>query len=117
MFFSPKEWSSRFGENFFTVIIDQFVKHQDSVYWYKLLVKKGIQETIVMHRYSDFVLLKRQLEDQGVNELGGFPPKGWWWQYDDENFLENRKEALQSWLHKQISSNTNLLVIRRFIEL
>ena len=103
-----KDFSNRFGINFFTFTIDSVSIKDiccDPHALYIITVKQGKNSWIVNKRYKDFFALKYDVE---YGEDMEFPAKTWF-RCLDPTFLENRKEQLSSFLqlilHKHSANN------------
>jgi len=102
MFFPPKNWSRRFGTQFFTLLVDgtQIVddgtgeRHAN----YIIIVKRGKQEKRVRRRYSEFHEYHRLLVRLSTHARRcTFPPKTWFRNLSDD-FLSERKQQLEKYL-------------------
>ncbi|GBG33138.1 Hypothetical Protein FCC1311_093622 [Hondaea fermentalgiana] len=141
VFFTPKQWSRRFGRNFFTV---RCVGHEVATggfVEYVLEVERGdgdvteggaqtqqaasaiqgSQQWTRKHRYNEFLELRGELKKRGLlcEDACEFPPKGWPWNRNDENFLLTRQGALEGWLFEQLKSKDvlQLDLTRKFLGL
>mmetsp|Transcript_22719 Transcript_22719/g.44579 ORF Transcript_22719/g.44579 Transcript_22719/m.44579 type:complete len:144 (-) Transcript_22719:889-1320(-) len=122
VFFTPKQWSRRFGRNFFTVrCVGHEVADPGAFVEFVLEMERGdgdVAESAQAsgahgprqwtrkHRYNDFVQFRTDLDKRGLlcEEACEFPPKGWPWNRYDENFLLTRQGALEGWLFEQLKS-------------
>ncbi|XP_034023403.1 sorting nexin-16 [Thalassophryne amazonica] len=90
----------------------------DSVVVYKILVKKNQDESwVVFRRYTDFSRLNEKLKDMFPGFRLSLPPKRWFKDNYDSDFLEDRQLGLQTFLknlvaHKDIA---NCIVVRDFL--
>lgn len=103
-----KDFSSRFGNNFFTFTVDSVSVIDtccDPHALYKITVKQGKKCWVVKKRYKDFFSLKNNIDHGDDIE---FPSKTWFRSLDPA-FLNDRKEQLsnflQSVLHKHSAKN------------
>lgn len=105
MFFPPRNWSRRFGTQFFTIEIkevriceDQKTAEKHALY--NIIVKRGKQERIVARRYSEFYEFHRLLvRFSSYARRCNFPPKTWFRNVSN-SFLEERKELLDKYLQQ-----------------
>lgn len=85
---------------------------------YKLLVRKTLDESwVVFRRYADFSRLNDKLKETFPGFRLSLPPKRWFKDNYDSNFLEDRQLGLQAFLqnlvaHKDIA---NCLPVREFL--
>ncbi|XP_022069629.2 sorting nexin-16 isoform X1 [Acanthochromis polyacanthus] len=85
---------------------------------YKILVKKTPDESwVVFRRYTDFSRLNDKLKDMFPGFRLSLPPKRWFKDNYDSDFLEDRQLGLQAFLqnlvaHKDIA---NCLAVREFL--
>ncbi|XP_014640477.1 PREDICTED: sorting nexin-16 isoform X2 [Ceratotherium simum simum] len=85
---------------------------------YKILVKKTPEESwIVFRRYTDFSRLNDKLKEMFPGFRLALPPKRWFKDNYNANFLEDRQLGLQAFLqnlvaHKDIA---NCLAVREFL--
>jgi len=105
MFFPPRNWSRRFGTQFFTieiasVEISEDNKTAEKSAYYHIIVKRGKQERIVARRYSEFYEFHRLLvRFSSYARRCNFPPKTWF-RNVSKNFLEERRELLDKYLQQ-----------------
>ncbi|XP_005918462.1 sorting nexin-16 isoform X3 [Maylandia zebra] len=85
---------------------------------YKILVRKTLDESwVVFRRYADFSRLNDKLKETFPGFRLSLPPKRWFKDNYDSNFLEDRQLGLQAFLqnlvaHKDIA---NCLPVREFL--
>lgn len=85
---------------------------------YKILVRKTLDESwVVFRRYADFSRLNDKLKEMFPGFRLSLPPKRWFKDNYDSNFLEDRQLGLQAFLqnlvaHKDIA---NCLLVREFL--
>ncbi|XP_074843116.1 sorting nexin-16 [Carettochelys insculpta] len=85
---------------------------------YKILVKKNPEESwVVFRRYTDFSRLNDKLKDMFPGFRLALPPKRWFKDNYNPDFLEDRQLGLQAFLqnlvaHKDIA---NCLAVREFL--
>ncbi|KAJ8336847.1 hypothetical protein SKAU_G00380670 [Synaphobranchus kaupii] len=85
---------------------------------YKILVRKSQEESwVVFRRYTDFSRLNSKLKEMFPGFRFSLPPKRWFKDNYDTEFLEERQLGLQSFLqnlvaHKDIATN---LAVREFL--
>lgn len=103
MFFPPRNWSRRFGTQFFTIeIASHQLKEEESEKHalYLITVKRGKQERTIERRYSEFYEFHRLLvRFSSYARRCNFPPKTWF-RNVSKNFLEERKELLDKYLQQ-----------------
>uniref|UniRef100_A0A8C6T567 Sorting nexin-16 n=1 Tax=Neogobius melanostomus TaxID=47308 RepID=A0A8C6T567_9GOBI len=82
---------------------------------YKILVRKTSEESwVVFRRYADFSRLNDKLKEMFPGFRLSLPPKRWFKDNYDSDFLEDRQLGLQAFLknlvaHKDISAIANLI--------
>ncbi|XP_069778149.1 sorting nexin-16 isoform X2 [Narcine bancroftii] len=85
---------------------------------YKILVKNHLEENwVVFRRYTDFSRLNDKLKEMFPGFRLALPPKRWFKDNYDPNFLEERQLGLQAFLqnlvaHKDITNSTS---VREFL--
>ncbi|XP_078396786.1 sorting nexin-16 isoform X1 [Cetorhinus maximus] len=85
---------------------------------YKILVKNHLDENwVVFRRYTDFSRLNDKLKEMFPGFRLALPPKRWFKDNYDPNFLEDRQLGLQAFLqnlvaHKDIANSTS---VREFL--
>ncbi|XP_078072175.1 sorting nexin-16 [Mustelus asterias] len=85
---------------------------------YKILVKNHLDESwVVFRRYTDFSRLNDKLKEMFPGFRLALPPKRWFKDNYDPNFLEDRQLGLQAFLqnlvaHKDIANSTS---VREFL--
>ncbi|XP_051879736.1 sorting nexin-16 isoform X1 [Pristis pectinata] len=85
---------------------------------YKILVKNHLEENwVVFRRYTDFSRLNDKLKEMFPGFRLALPPKRWFKDNYDPNFLEERQLGLQAFLqnlvaHKDIANSTS---VREFL--
>jgi len=105
MFFPPRNWSRRFGTQFFTIEIREATISEDEKTaekhaLYHIIVKRGKQERIVARRYSEFYEFHRLLvRFSSYARRCNFPPKTWF-RNVSQSFLEERRELLDKYLQQ-----------------
>ena len=133
LYFPRKHFSSRFGDKFFTIDINEYNNDDSNDYYccnnqatyYNILISCGKDSWIVKRRYSEFVNLRLSIIrailsnnndtnsiDRMVNkdtvilntiDLPLLPPKTILSIVNDDNALEKRKKELDSFLDKLLS--------------
>lgn len=119
LYFPPKNFSNRFGDQFFTAEIvshrlasDETACCQKSVVLYKIVVKRGRKEWFVEKRYSDFIKLWDSLPlTPKFFASKVIPPKTWFSVATNTEFLLKRQEKLFQALDESLKdlSSTNSL--------
>ncbi|KAL8181967.1 UNVERIFIED_CONTAM: Sorting nexin-16 [Gekko kuhli] len=85
---------------------------------YKILIKRNPEENwVVFRRYADFSRLNDKLKDMFPGFRLALPPKRWFKDNYNPDFLEDRQLGLQAFLqnlvaHKDIA---NCLAVREFL--
>ncbi|KAI1243480.1 hypothetical protein IHE44_0001103 [Lamprotornis superbus] len=98
--------------------IKQFMIEWNKMNVYKILVKRGPEESwVVFRRYTDFSRLNDKLKDMFPGFRLALPPKRWFKDNYNPDFLEDRQLGLQAFLqnlvaHKDIA---NCLAVREFL--
>ena len=98
-----KQFSSRFGENFFTAEVTKAVVCEtysccDPHAEYEIIIRQGKQTWKVHKRYREFLALKDNCD---IDEDIEFPPKTYY-PTIETSFIANRRELLQSFLDKML---------------
>lgn len=113
LYFPPKQFSPRFGNNIFTVTLETFerVKPIDSCgskyVVYVLLISRGRSAWAVKRRYSDFEKLLAYLKDKyrlTSQPFPSLPPKTWTSVVNDDFFLQERANELQTFLNELLTT-------------
>jgi hypothetical protein len=108
LYFPPKQFSPRFGNNIFTVVIDGYEISQaaDACFMhhaiYKVSISRGRSVWKVEHRFSDFDRFLTYLLNTYPKTIQPFPPlpaKTWFNIAYDEAFLAERLKELQVFLN------------------
>lgn len=111
VYFPPKQFSPRFGDNFFTVTIENFerVKPIDTCAGqhvvYAVTVQRGRHTWVVKRRFREFDQLLQYLKNKYPNAKQPFPllpPKTYCSVTTDEDFLMNRMKDLQAFLNEML---------------
>ena len=115
LYFEPKAWSHRYGDDYFTVTIPaakivpgggaRVKKGQHGAF--VLEGKRGDRTWRVERRYSEFSRLHARgtagapapAPDAPPGVPPKLPPKTLWWTAQDGPFLERRRQALEAYLH------------------
>lgn len=85
---------------------------------YKILVKKNPEENwVVFRRYTDFSRLNDKLKDMFPGFRLALPPKRWFKDNYNPDFLEDRQLGLQAFLQNLVAHKdiTNCLAVREFL--
>ncbi|XP_008586158.1 PREDICTED: sorting nexin-16 isoform X2 [Galeopterus variegatus] len=85
---------------------------------YKILVKKTPEESwVVFRRYTDFSRLNDKLKEMFSGFRLALPPKRWFKDNYDADFLEDRQLGLQAFLQNLIAHKdiANCLAVREFL--
>ncbi|XP_026035098.1 sorting nexin-16 isoform X4 [Astatotilapia calliptera] len=85
---------------------------------YKILVRKTLDESwVVFRRYADFSRLNDKLKETFPGFRLSLPPKRWFKDNYDSNFLEDRQLGLQAFLQNLVAHKdiTNCLPVREFL--
>lgn len=85
---------------------------------YKILVKKTPEESwVVFRRYTDFSRLNDKLKDMFPGFRLALPPKRWFKDNYNTDFLEDRQLGLQAFLQNLIAHKdiANCLAVREFL--
>ena len=119
LYFNPKDWSSRYGENIFTChIVEGRPEISEGKYAeYVIEISFGDKKRRVQRRFSEFYALYCYLE-KAKNLNCAFPPKTWFSCMDDD-FIEYRRKALEKYLTHvlSISGVCKLATVRNFLQL
>jgi len=105
MFFPPRNWSRRFGTQFYTIEIKEVIVKTDEstsekIALYSIIVKRGKQERIINRRYSEFYEYHRSLvRFSSYARRCTFPPKTWFRKLSEE-FLAERRGLLDTYLQQ-----------------
>lgn len=111
VYFPPKQFSPRFGDNFFTAVIENYerVKPIDSCSGhyvvYAIGVSRGKHTWIVKRRFKEFEQLLLYLKGKYPNTVQPFPAlpaKTCCSVLNDEDFLLARSKELQTFLHEML---------------
>ena len=127
LFFEPKAWSRRYGDDFFTVTIPthKIVNNKDGAATaaqaskvsrgtHGAFVIQGRRGDLTWHverRYSEFVRLHARgtagapptAPDAPPAAPATLPPKSLWWTAQDQKFLERRRSSLEAYLHRLLA--------------
>ncbi|XP_066481489.1 sorting nexin-16 [Tiliqua scincoides] len=85
---------------------------------YKILVKRNPEENwVVFRRYTDFSRLNDKLKDMFPSFRLALPPKRWFKDNYNPDFLEDRQLGLQAFLQNLVAHKdiTNCLAVREFL--
>jgi len=109
LYFPPKQFSPRFGDNIFTVNVNNFEREEAfqcglaaPIVYYLVVVSRGRNMYIVRRRFSEFEALLNYLKAKYPSTKQAFPnlpPKTWISVSGDDAFLQKRCEALQACLN------------------
>ncbi|KAJ1433352.1 Phox homologous domain-containing protein [Ochromonadaceae sp. CCMP2298] len=113
LYFPLKQFSSRFGENIFTINIGDY-ERMDSIkscagsfVVYHIAVSRGKSSWIVRKRFSEFDLFRSYLVSSYPNVTQQFPPlpaKTLLSVAKDDAFLAERQEQLMSFMDNTLKS-------------
>ncbi|XP_069477381.1 sorting nexin-16 isoform X2 [Ambystoma mexicanum] len=85
---------------------------------YKILIRKSPEESwVVFRRYTDFSRLNDKLKDMFPGFRLALPPKRWFKDNYQHDFLEERQLGLQAFLQNLVAHKdiTNCLAVREFL--
>ncbi|XP_061112131.1 sorting nexin-16-like [Conger conger] len=84
---------------------------------YKILVRKGQESWVVFRRYTDFSRLNSKLKDKFPGFSFSLPPKRWFKDNYDTEFLEERQLGLQVFLQNLVARKdiATSLPVREFL--
>ncbi|TRY69887.1 hypothetical protein DNTS_015349 [Danionella cerebrum] len=85
---------------------------------YKLLVRKSVDESwVIFRRYTDFARLNDKLKDSFPDFRLSLPPKRWFKDNYEADFLQERMNRLQSFLQNLIAHRdiAHCLAVREFL--
>jgi hypothetical protein len=103
LYFPIKQFSPRFGDNFFTCTIERFIPCDSDVCFvtnyitFNLKVSLGRENWDIERRFSEFVTLINYIREQYPQfqtSLPATPPKTCFRVLTDEKFLNERKDKL-----------------------
>ncbi len=107
LYFPIKQFSARFGKQFFTYELeDVSVEHDSSCCdqqhaVYRIHMKQGKNEWDVKHRFREFVQLHNHIQSLRPSDASiPKPPPKTWFQSLDSAFLDDRKTKLSDFLHE-----------------
>ncbi|ETV84292.1 hypothetical protein, variant [Aphanomyces astaci] len=118
-FLKPAVWSSRYGDNFYTLAITGFVVQDATFAEYTIQVKCGSDTWIVNRRFREFVDLWNELHCLG-SRLPELPAKSFLCFRDlSHDYLSERRRALEEclWDLLQLSSMGEIDAIKSFLDL
>lgn len=118
LFFPEQQFSSRYGDKFFTISIRSYDKVVDSCFTgyveYLINIRKGQLSWTVKKRFSAFDSLLRELKlrhQSSVHLFPALPPKTCLPVVQDDAFINERKDNLQQFLDDLLTSMTNEKII------
>lgn len=130
MFFPPSQWSSRYGIQFFTVVIPKVTIVQDyekrpkgSYALYHIEIKRGRQVIVRKYRYSQFVDFHKALLGSAISiilQQGNiYLPAKTWFKNVAPSFLEKRRLELEKYLHRllQFKYSPREAIVQEFLAL
>ena len=127
VYFDPKQWSRRYAETFFTARIVSHSLSSDSAtaaVVYRILVESRDSSWQVEHRFSEFEQLLSAVQPLYAEQLSGQPPlpalpPKTWLPSRDESFVQERQEALQSFMQELLQRKDicRLQPVRQFLQL
>ena len=129
VYFPVSEFSTRYGEQFFTVsmeggvIFDASPQMGSKHVRYALRIMYGQKSHVVHHRYSEFLALHHKLVPLGLqSKVVRVPPKTCSRLFKDPfdpNFIERRAEGLYTYLHSVMQDRTAIdsALVRDFLDL
>ncbi|XP_078543222.1 sorting nexin-16 isoform X1 [Lissotriton helveticus] len=85
---------------------------------YKILIRKSLEESwVVFRRYTDFSRLNDKLKEMFPGFRLSLPPKRWFKDNYEHDFLEDRQLGLQAFLQNLVAHKdiTNSLAVREFL--
>jgi hypothetical protein len=113
LYFPPKQFSPRYGDNVFTVNVENFerVKPIDSCaskfVVFVLVISRGRMSYTVKRRFSDFEKFLIYLNDKYPSTKQPFPalpPKTWVSVVGDDAFLSERAKELQKCIDELLTT-------------
>lgn len=113
LYFPPKQFSPRFGNNIFTATLENFerVKPIDSCgskyVVFVVLISRGRSAWAVKRRFSDFEKLLIFLKEKyrfTAQPFPTLPPKTWTSVVNDDDFLQERAIELQTFLNELLTT-------------
>jgi hypothetical protein len=113
VYFPPKQFSARFGDNFFSANIENFerVKPIDSCsskyVVFVIIVSRGRSAWAVKRRFTDFEKLLVYMKEKfprTVQPFPALPPKTYLSVVNDDSFLEARLKELQTFLNEMLTT-------------
>jgi hypothetical protein len=126
VYFDPKQWSRRYAETFFTarIVSHSLSPESAAAVLYRILVESRDSSWQVEHRFSEFeqllsaVLPLYSEQLHGQPSLPALPPKTWL-PSRNENFVQERQEALQSFMQDLLQRKDicRLQPVRHFLQL
>lgn len=114
IYFPKSQFSSRYGNQFYTLEVSfAEAKKGDMVCFidcgeyteYVITLRQGANKWTANHRYSEFTQLHSALQKETTEkrypiELPELPKKTWFRVTKDEDFINNRRIALEEYLDK-----------------
>ena len=113
LYFPPKQFSPRFGENIFTAVIDDYerVKPIDGCaskfVVYNIRISRGRSGWVVKRRFTDFAKLSEYFKEKYKSTAQPFPtlpPKTWVSVVNDDQFLKERMNNLIIFLNEMLTT-------------
>ena len=114
LYFPPKQFSPRFGDNIFTAIIENYerVKVTDTCFGspyivYVIAISRGKSTWAVKRRFSEFEKLLQYLKEKYPKTKQPFPalpPKTWCSAVNDDDFLSERENEMKTLLNEMLTT-------------
>jgi hypothetical protein len=113
VYFTAKQFSPRFGDNFFTAVVENFehVKALESCWGnyvvYLIAVSRGRYTWTMKRRFKEFEQFLAYLKEKYPRTTQPFPalpPKTYCSVTNDDNFLINRSKELQTFLDELLKT-------------
>lgn len=113
VYFPPKQFSARFGDNFFTAVMENFERVRPVASCagkhivYVIAVSRGKNTWTVKRRFSEFEKLLKYLKEkypQTVQPFPPLPPKTCFTVITDDEFLFARTKLLQVFLNELLTT-------------
>jgi len=130
MFFPPSQWSSRYGIQFFTVVIPKVTVVKDyengpkgTYAVYQLEIKRGRQVIVRKYRYSQFSDFHQALLRSSIaiilQQAKIYLPAKTWFKKISPSFLEQRRMELEKYLHRllQFKYSPREALVQKFLAL
>jgi hypothetical protein len=109
IFFGKKEFSQRYGPEFFTVELTGILdgSQTNGATHYIICVKAGKHRWEVQRRYSDFKRLAGVVRPVASDRGAPLPPGTWCGPPREASALESRRASLEEWLVAALSDRSN----------